>query len=59
MRQDSKTVAVLFAPHTQQLTILDVSHMSCTTPPKLPRMPTLHPGIVVAATLLFGLLKFR
>jgi hypothetical protein len=57
MRQDPKTVAVLFAPHTQQLTILDVSHMTCATPPKLPRTPRVHPGIVIAATLLAGLLS--
>ena len=28
MHQDPKTVAILFAPHTQQLTILDITHMS-------------------------------
>jgi Resolvase, N terminal domain len=47
----------LFAPHTQQLTILDVSHMTCATPLKLPRTPRVHPEIVIAATLLAGLLS--
>jgi hypothetical protein len=56
MRQDPKTVAVLFAPHTQQLTILDVTHMTCATPPKLPRMPTVHPRVVIAVGILVGLL---
>jgi hypothetical protein len=40
-----KTVAILFAPHTQQLTILDITHMSYAPLMTFPRMPTVHPGI--------------
>jgi hypothetical protein len=57
MHQDPKTVAILFAPHTQQLSILDITHMSYASLMTFPRMPTVHPGIVIAATLLAGLLS--
>ena len=40
----------------QQISILDVSHMTCAIPPKLPRMPTVHPRVVIAVGILVGLL---
>jgi hypothetical protein len=57
MHQGSKNGSILFAPHTQQLTILDITHMSYAPLMTFPRMPTVHPGIVIAATLLAGLLS--
>jgi hypothetical protein len=63
MHQDCKTLTVLFAPDTQQLAILDITHVSCANAkPKRgfavsTRVPVLHPGIVIAVGLL-GLLSF-
>jgi hypothetical protein len=60
MRQTPKTVAVFFAPHSQQVAILDVSASRfCVRHATAgPRMLTFPPAMVIAAATLYGLLSF-
>jgi hypothetical protein len=54
MHQDSRAVAILVAPHTQQLAILDISlHLSCVAAP-IKRVPAKYLGLVIALAVLFG-----
>jgi hypothetical protein len=55
MHRGSKTLAVLFAPHTQQIAILDVSTLQSSVAPakrKIYRGPGKYLGILIALLLL-------
>jgi hypothetical protein len=53
--QEAKTVAIFYSMPTQQLAVLDVSHLAAPT--MFPRMPTVHPGVVIAVGVLLGFLS--